>query len=535
MSLRRTIQVASLGLFLWLLWQASFPVSQALLPVDLFLRLDPFSTAVTALTGRSWGAVLWPALLLLALTTLLGRFFCGYLCPLGTTIDVVDHLLGAGRIPANGPGWRRVPYLVLAAVLGAAAAGVSLVALVAPITLVTRLYATVLYPLACLLADGGLALLRPLAARLGVDALLFQVPQPRVALPLITALLLAAVFVGALWTPRFWCRHLCPAGALLSIAARRPWLRRRVSSECTACGLCQSHCPMAAIAADPRQTDRNACIVCQRCVTVCPQRAVRFRAVLPGSAPQAPAFSAARRQVLGAALLGAGTAMASLTGLDRPVANPVPGDVQDPMRIRPPGALPEPDFLARCVRCGLCQKACPTNTLQSVGLAAGLPALFSPQVTPRRGGCEPLCHACAEVCPTGAIRVLPPRERPWAKIGTAHILRHKCLAWEQGQRCLVCDEGCPFDAIALQPVHGSAVAVPVVDERRCSGCGFCEHLCPVQARAAIVVEPLGALRLESGSMRERARSLGLDLQLRRQPPSGAGGYPPGALPPGFTE
>jgi MauM/NapG family ferredoxin protein len=298
---------------------------------------------------------------------------------------------------------------------------------------------------------------------------------------------------------------------------------------------------MAAIPADPVETDFGACITCHACERICPTRAVSFGG--PGARAQsAPPVRPGRREALLAGLAGAGTAMVTLTGLGARENAVVPGRIHPADLIRPPGALPEKDFLARCIRCGACMKACPTNTLQPMGLSAGIEAFFSPKVTPRRGPCEPLCTVCGEVCPTGAVRALASEEKIWAKIGTAQILRHKCLAWEFDRRCLVCDEVCPYDAISLRSVPEAAVPVPFVNESRCSGCGFCEHHCPVQARAAIIVEPMEALRLREGSFREKGRAAGLALSIDRRAakeeapydlPSGKG--PAGALPPGFTE
>jgi ferredoxin len=146
------------------------------------------------------------------------------------------------------------------------------------------------------------------------------------------------------------------------------------------------------------------------------------------------------------------------------------------------------------------------------------------------------------VCPTGAIRALNPDEKVWAKIGTAHVLRNKCLAWEFDKKCLICDEFCPYNALDFRIVPGISVAVPFVNERRCSGCGLCEYNCPVQARAAIVVEPMGALRLKHGSYRAAARKMGLDLSFGHKRKYGAAPYEepgwsidPTALPPGFTK
>jgi ferredoxin len=138
---------------------------------------------------------------------------------------------------------------------------------------------------------------------------------------------------------------------------------------------------------------------------------------------------------------------------------------------------------------------------------------------------------------------LPLDEKQWAKIGTARIIPQRCQAWAQNKACLVCDEVCPYDAIELRRVDGQAVAVPFVEARRCSGCGYCEHHCPVQADAAIVVGPLGALRLADGSYRRQGRLQGLQLELKHstpkeidEVPAGEEPSPPvGTLPPGFSE
>ena len=218
------------------------------------------------------------------------------------------------------------------------------------------------------------------------------------------------------------------------------------------------------------------------------------------------------------------------TGLGAALPGGAVGRVLPPGLVRPPGALPESAFLAACVRCGECMLACPTNTLQPIWLRAGFLGLFSPALTARRGPCDPHCSACGRVCPTGAIRPLDGLERVWAKTGTAVIDRARCLAWEQDRKCLVCDEVCPFDAVEFRAQEGLSVTVPHVDEDRCAGCGYCEHQCPVQNRAAIVVHPQGEIRLTRGSYQEEAKARGLSLSIREKKEGGQGldpGYPQG--------
>ena len=60
-----------------------------------------------------------------------------------------------------------------------------------------------------------------------------------------------------------------------------------------------------------------------------------------------------------------------------------------------------------------------------------------------------------------------------------------CIAWEKGEYCVVCQEYCPYQAIV--EVEQKGVLCPVVDEKKCRGCGACESQCPALP-VAIVVE-----------------------------------------------
>jgi MauM/NapG family ferredoxin protein len=220
-------------------------------------------------------------------------------------------------------------------------------------------------------------------------------------------------------------------------------------------------------------------------------------------------------------LAGAGTAAVSLTGLTVVAGDQSAKGAVRPQRvIRPPGALPEPQFLSACIRCGNCMAACPTNTLQPLWFDAGLLGIFSPAVIPRKNFCDPLCTACGNACPTAAIQILSQSQRPWAKIGTAVIFRQQCLAWEYKKSCMVCDEVCPYDAVEFEKKPDLPYPVPHVIEDRCAGCGHCEHACPVYNQAAIVVTPMNALRLGPGmSFESEAKTRGFSLKLQPKDPA----------------
>jgi len=143
-------------------------------------------------------------------------------------------------------------------------------------------------------------------------------------------------------------------------------------------------------------------------------------------------------------------------------------------------------------------EACPTNCLNAATLETGITGLMSPIAIMRLGACDQNCAACGSVCPTGAIRTLTLAEKKNAKIGNAVIHANRCVVWEQGKFCLVCDEHCTYGAIYWEET-AKGDRRPFVDEARCNGCGQCEHSCPVEGQAAIEVKPNGQIRLADGA------------------------------------
>lgn len=536
----RAIQLISLILFLTLLALAISSVFTPT-PLDLFLLLDPALIVFTAISGRIFAAAFIPALLVLLVTLFFGRIFCGYICPMGTTLDGTDKLFGTKRKRQPEAGkLRLLKYIILFFLSGAALLGVSFVFVAAPLSLITRFYGLLVHPVLAFLGNEILSLIHPLAEWLDMDIVIFmQIATPRFATQLFILAFFGALFFLARVSPRFWCRNLCPSGALMALLSKKPLIRRGVSDDCTDCGRCANSCPMSAIMTeDPRVTLHEECIVCRTCENTCPENAILFDRVRSEEVFEKQRFSFTRRQFIYSGLFGAATATVGLTGLNSLHGKPGPGQVAPQGLIRPPGALPEMDFLALCSRCGECMAACPTNTLQPIWLDAGFMGLFSPGLNLRRSYCSPECRMCGEVCPTDAIRSLSKDERIWAKTGTAVIFRRKCLAWEQQKSCMVCDEVCPYKAVEFRKEPGNRVPVPLVREEKCAGCGYCEHFCPVQNQSAIVITPMGALRMSEGSYIAQGKIQGLNLSI--SPKSEYGLQPEGkdwgkGFAPGFED
>jgi ferredoxin-type protein NapF len=500
MTKKGIIQLIFFLFFLTLLISATDPL-QTIIPVDLFFRLDPLIALVTLLgSGILVPGVLLSVTLLIG-TLLFGRFFCGYVCPMGGLIDASDRTFFP-RIGRGSPHWakrgRAFKYYILIMVLLSALLGLVIVHFFDPITLLTRTLTFLLYPLLLFLGEETMTIIRPLADRMGwMEISYASFTQKVYGMGWVTFILVGVILFLGRVRHRFWCRYLCPLGALLSLFGRFGIYRRRVNDRCTACGLCQKGCPMGAIADDPQITAPGECILCRSCAGLCPEGAISFRPSSTRAVREERAFQLTRRGLILSLTFGA-------IGAFLARSDPARGQIHGRL-IRPPGAIPEPKYLNRCIRCGECMKVCITNTLQPALFEAGLEGLWTPKMHLRLAPCEQQCNLCGQVCPTRAIRPLDLEERRHAKVGTAILKRESCLVWEQDRLCLICDEICPYDAITFRWVEG--LKRPFVLENRCNGCGQCEKACPIQGDSAIVVVPMAELRLAKGSYVEEAKRL----------------------------
>jgi len=454
-------------------------------PVNWFLQLDPLVAIGTILTTHTlYMPLLW-ALATVILTIVFGRFFCGWVCPFGS----IHHFVGflgnrriktAEKIQLNRyREAQRVKYFILIVFLFMAAFpsidATLQVGLLDPISLVSRSFNLLLLPI----VDKSINFI-------SVSARFYEGAW----------LILAVFFVAILLNfviPRFYCRFICPLGALFAILGRFAiWRIGKNKSECINCKLCEQSCEGGC---EPAGKIRiSECVLCFNCRQDCPYDIISYqnKSSLDGEITN-PDIS---RRGFVLSLVGGIVAVPAIRLSGKLAGNWYHGI------IRPPGALPEEEFLKRCIKCGQCMRICPTNVIQPGGIDGGLENLWTPVLNNRIGssGCQLNCVACGQVCPTSAIRPITLDEKKGVgefaevgpiKLGTAFIDRNRCLPWAMDKPCIVCEENCPvspkaiytqeiFETIregilTISKVSGNVIEVQetIMPERFASGDYYC--------------------------------------------------------------
>jgi polyferredoxin len=492
---RKVVQGLALAVFLGL-----FVLSrQGGLSGDLInipMRLDPLLILSHLLASRTFltGSAL--ALVLIFITLVFGRAWCGWLCPLGTTLDLLalNSLRSKRSVPPEG--WRQVKYVLLLVTVAAALFGNLTLLFLDPLAILLRTFTVSLWPAANQVITALETLLYPVPALSGpissFDAWLRPAIMPLAPEYYRDTVLVATFFVGIisldLFASRFWCRYLCPLGGFLGLLSKVSIFRRRLTQECKGCTLCTELCPTGTI--DPANgyaSDPGECTMCLDCLETCPRGLTTF----------SPKFSIAswneydphRRE----ALFAIGTAVAGVALFRSDLL----ARRESPMLLRPPGTLdvnPDPIALTKCTRCSECMRVCPTSGLQPAVLDAGVEGVGTPVLIPRLGYCDYSCNACGHACPVQAIPPLSLDEKRLQVIGKAYIDENRCIAWSDHTPCIVCEEMCPVPKKAVQLEDAEVwgpdgkrvqLQLPHVVRDLCIGCGICEYKCPVIGDAAI--------------------------------------------------
>ncbi len=495
--LRRASQAFFLFVLLYIIWTTARPIAGLFHP-KLFFVTNPNLVFFTSLSGREIMPGILLSLSMLGLTVCLGRFFCGWICPLGSCIDISGHLAKRSRWLKTATGKaRHIKYFILLIIAVSAAVGTQVAWVMDPIVIVARFISLNLLPLIVAAVKNTFIFAMK---DMKLHAVLYDVynsMKPGISgLKIYFFYTSPAIFFIFLFTvllslaePRFWCRTLCPLGGIYACVSRLALLRRK-TGDCSRCGTCYENCRMGAINSDLSYR-KEECVLCMDCIYDCPEGITRFS--FPDVEQKNPdrevpdngkgmsrkdfLFFIACSFMLFRAVTADGMRLSRKNAL-----------------IRPPGVKDEEKLKIRCVRCGNCMKVCPTNVIQPAVLQSGPGGIWTPHLINEIGYCEYNCVSCGKVCPTGAIPELKIDEKKITKLGTARVYRRRCLAWEHGLECLVCEGHCPVPQKAIKVVEseieGRKLGKPLVDEVLCIGCGICQNKCPARPLRAINVDPL---------------------------------------------
>ncbi|MCE5341412.1 MAG: 4Fe-4S binding protein [Planctomycetaceae bacterium] len=557
---RKISQAFFFALFIWLCIVTAVGVKFWQLrgwPVNIFLHLDPLVAIGTVISTHKLLAPLLWSLATIILTILIGRFFCGWVCPFGTLhqfISLLSHRKKTAELLSVHKYHKaqNIKYYVLIVfLLMAALPGMRNLqsGLLDPIPMFTRTVNILLLPV----IDNWTNVI-------SAGQRFYKAVIP------VLAVFLAFTILN-FYIPRFFCLFICPLGALFGILNQFVIFRINRNSKCTNCKLCNAHCQGNC---QPSETVKlSECLLCMNCIDDCKFDAVDFSTASNPNVQTPPDIT--RRGLMAAAFTGL---------MAMPTFKLLKTSRDSVGIIRPPGALPENEFIKRCIKCGQCMRLCPTNVIQPLGIEAGVLNLWTSTMNYRIGtsGCQYDCVACGYVCPTGAIRPLTLAEKLGKgkfsadgpiKLGTASFDRTKCLPWAFSTPCLVCQENCPvspkaiythesfssvFDTDKIKSVQDGEIVLgensleadkfaagdyycqfnangkvarepiianssntikiaqnisdaavnniqimlrlqrPFVDSSKCIGCGICQHECPVSGKGAVIVTPYGQSR-----------------------------------------
>lgn len=455
---RRICQVFFFALFIWFCIVSTVGENFQQIrnwPVNWFLQLDPLVAIGTILTTHTLYAPLLWALATVILTIILGRFFCSWVCPFGSIHHFTGFLANRKKTTAQKIALNKyrkahcIKYIILIVFLAMAAfpsiAATLQTGLLDPIPLLTRSVNLVLLPI----------IDKPVNIT-SVDGRFYEGAW------LIFTIVLTAILLNLI-IPRFYCRFICPLGALFGILGRFAfWRIGKNQNQCSDCKLCEKNCEGGC---EPAGNIKIAeCLLCLNCRQDCKDELMSYQTQksLPeaSSIPGASSIAGEKtnpdisRRGFMLSIAGGVLAVPAVR-----LSNQLGGNWNEKI-VRPPGSIGEEEFLKRCIKCSQCMRICPTNVIQPAGINTGLETLWTPVLNNRIGssGCQLNCVACGQLCPTSAIRAISLDEKLGKgkfadsgpiKIGTAFFDQNRCLPWAMDKPCIVCEENCPLSPKAI--------------------------------------------------------------------------------------
>lgn len=387
---------------------------------------------------------------ILAVTALIGRFYCAVICPFGILQDFfiwLNKIIFRRKFHYQRPmNWLRYSVLALFVVL-----------------MVLGSFG---------IANGVAVTIDPYSAFARMTTGFFAT-----GLPLIVAIVtLAVIFVCSFFWGRLWCNTICPMGTLLGFFSKHSLFGIRIDSEkCVGCRKCERGCKSMCIDIDNKCVDNSRCVNCFNCLSQCKQGAVSLARRNNRNTQHTPVDDSRRKFLSVGAAVGTAAVLHAqqekVAGGMAIAENKAVPDHSTP--LKPAGSISLRNFESRCTACQLCVSKCPEHVLRP---STSLDGFMQPSLAFDQGFCRVACTRCSELCPSGAIQPISKGEKTAISIGFAVVLEDNCIG------CGLCARHCPAEAIKM--VDG----IPSIYENKCIGCGKCEYYCPATPQKAIFVK-----------------------------------------------
>lgn len=430
-------------------------------------------------------------IIILLLTIIFGRVYCSTICPLGILQDIVSFIkrkIGIKEKYLFRKADNQLRYsILLAAVLMAVAGSYFLVYLLDPFSIFGRIITAFVRPVFIGLNNTTVMVL---------ESFDYYSLKPVefsgwVLFPTFIALLfLALVVYLTIKNGRLYCNTVCPVGTFLGFLAKFSLFRLSVEQiSCTKCGVCEIKCKSSCIDSEKQHIDFTRCVGCFNCLNVCPTEAIewKFNSVYNTKLTQPVSFEKRNFLVsVSAYLLGA----SSLGFLQKNIEVYKKNEITVIRKngISPPGSNSIEEFNEKCTACNLCVSVCSTQVLQPSFLEFGFLNMLHPRMNNKYGFCNYKCTECLDICPTGALNPMPVEDKKLTQIGKAKFIKDNCVVYTQKTDCGACAEHCPTKAVRMELDREVNLKAPEVTDDYCIGCGACEFACPTIPYKAIYVE-----------------------------------------------
>lgn len=296
--LRRLSQTVFLVIFLYLFYELAYhPDNTTVGPTGLFFNFDPLVMLTLWLGGHTVASALLLSFITLITAVIFGRFFCGWVCPFGA----LNNLFTSWRIAkrndlVKGSSYtkgQKTKYYFLVIILVGSFFGANMAGWMDPFSFLYRSFATAVFPAVNALFQGlfdwfynvnpiGMKAVTEPVYRL-MRQYFLTLEQPHYYWGMLFGILFGIIIALNFFKARFWCRYICPLGALLGIVGKNPLLILVVDREkCKDCMECVAVCQGGAEPQSNETWKPAECVFCWNCQSECPTKAISFQFKMPG-------------------------------------------------------------------------------------------------------------------------------------------------------------------------------------------------------------------------------------------------------------